>query len=139
MRYLGLDVGNRRVGIAIGSSEARIATPLEVMLRKDIERDAAHLLKIIRAYEVEELVAGLPRNTDNTEGEQERLTREYVARLQAELALPIRLYDERYSTATAMQAQRERGVDEKRGRARLDANAAAVILQDFLDSLGTED
>lgn len=137
MRYLALDVGNKRVGVAVGSSEGRIASPLAVIRRGTVEQDAASLNKLIREYDVEQLVVGLPRNTNNTESEQEKLTRAYVAQLEPALGLPIVYHDERYSTATAMRHQQARGLDEKRGRATLDANAAAVILQEFLDSIGT--
>jgi len=139
MRYLALDVGNKRVGVAVGSSEARLATPLMVIQRSTIDQDAARLLGAVREYDVEEIIVGLPRNTNNTVGEQEILTRKYIEQLKPVVALPITFYDERYSTSTAMQQQRGRGLNEKRGRATLDANAAAVILQDFLDSLETRD
>lgn len=135
MRYLGLDVGNKRVGVAVGNSETRIASPLAVIVRKTPAEDAALVAGWIREYEVEVLVVGLPRNTDDSTGEQERLTRAYVAQLQPLIALPFQFQDERYSTATAQRAQQARGMNEKRGRVTLDASAAAVILQDYLDSL----
>lgn len=137
MRYLALDVGNKRVGVAVGSSEGRIATPLTVIQRASIEQDAAALGKLVAEYDAEQLVVGLPRNTDNTESEQEKLTRRYIGQLEPLLGLPVVYFDERYSTAAAMQQQRTRGLSEKRGRATLDANAAAVILQEFLDSIET--
>lgn len=139
MRYLALDVGNKRVGTAVGSSQARIATPLTVIARSTTERDAARLLDIVREYDVEEIIVGLPRNANNTPSEQETRTRRYIEELTPSLGLPIRFFDERYSTAVAMQKQRARGLAEKRGRATLDATAAAVILQDFLDSIETRD
>lgn len=135
MRYLSLDVGNKRVGVAVGNSVTRLALPLAVITRTNPTQDAAQLAEMIRAYEVELLVVGLPRNADGGVGEQAALTRAYAAQLEALLALPLYFQDERYSTATAQRAQRARGFDAKRGRATLDASAAAVILQDFLDSL----
>lgn len=139
MRYLALDVGNRRIGVAVGSTESRLATPLTVITRATLEQDAARVLQLIREYEVEAIVVGLPRNANNTPSEQENLTRQYMEHLQPALGLPVTYYDERYSTFAAMQQQRARGLDEKRGRAMLDANAAAVILQDFLDNVETGD
>lgn len=135
MRYLGLDVGNKRVGVAVGNSETRIASPLAVMVRKTLAEDAAQVAEWVREYDVEQLVIGLPRNADASAGEQERLTRAYVEQLQTYIMLPFRFQDERYSTATAVRAQQARGLNEKRGRVTRDASAAAVILQDFLDSL----
>lgn len=139
MRYLALDVGNKRVGVAVGSREGRIATPLAVIVRSTLERDTVALRAIVREYEVEALVVGLPRNENGTVSAQETLTRNYVKQIETELALPIIFRDERFSTAVALDHQRARGVNEKRGRATLDANAAAVILQDFLNSQETQD
>ncbi len=138
MRYLGLDIGNKRIGIAVGSTEARIATPLRVLERKNIEQDAARILELVREYDVDAIIAGLPRHADNTPSEQEQVTRAYVAELAPLIGLPISLYDERFSTAAALGQQRARGISEKRGRGKLDADAAAVILQSFLDSLDHE-
>lgn len=139
MRFLCLDVGTKRVGVAVGSSQARIATPLAVYARGRIEQDAARLAEWIHEYDVETVVVGLPRHSDNTSSEQEALTREYIARLGPRLGLPVVFYDERYSTASAQAGQRARGINEKRGRATLDASAAAVILQDFFDGLEQHD
>src|SRR5437868_572359 len=94
MRYLALDVGNKRVGVAVGSSEGRLATPLTVIQRSTIEQDAARLLVIVGEYDVEEIIVGLPRNTNNTVSEQESLTRKYMDQLKPALALPITFYDE---------------------------------------------
>lgn len=135
MRYLGLDVGNKRVGVAVGNSELRLATPLGVIQRGTLEQDAAKLRAYIDEYDAGMLVCGLPRNTDNTSGEQETLTRAYVEQLAAAVGSAFCFQDERYSTTTALAQQRARGLDEKRGRATVDASAAAVILQDFFDSL----
>ena len=142
MRYLALDVGNKRVGVAVGSSEGRIATPRAVIPRANIEQDSARILELVREYDVEQIIVGLPRNApseaNNTTSAQETLTRQYIEQLRPLLNLPLTFYDERYSTATAMQQQRARGVNEKRGRTTIDARAAAVFLQDFLDNLETK-
>ncbi|MDL1896966.1 Holliday junction resolvase RuvX [Anaerolineae bacterium CFX7] len=135
MRYLGLDVGNKRVGVAVGNSVTRLASPLAVIVRATLAQDAAQLAQWIREYDAETLVVGLPRNADDSDGVQAALTRAYAEELQTQLGLPLHYQDERYSTATARRAQQARGLNEKRGRATLDAVAAAVILQDFLDAL----
>ncbi len=135
MRYLALDVGNRRVGVAVGNSELRLATPLAVIERESIARDAEQLRALVDKYDVDALVVGLPCHSDNTASEQEQLTREYAEQLRPRLALPLIYHDERYSTFAALAQQRARGIEEKRGRATIDASAAAVILQDYLDHL----
>ncbi len=138
MRYLALDVGNKRVGVAVGSTEGGIASPLAVIVRRTAEQDAAELGALVREYEVDELIVGLPQNTDGSRGEQVTLTQNYADRIQPLLGLPLQYHDERYSTAAAMQMQRQRGMNEKQGRKSVDAAAAAVILQDFLDSKRTD-
>lgn len=135
LRYLGLDVGNKRIGVAVGNSQVRIASPLTVIERTTLEHDAAQLMDLAREYDAEMVIVGLPRNVDASAGEQEALTRSYVQQLQSSTGLRFRFQDERFSTAAALQQQRARGISEKRGRAMIDADAAAVILQDFLDSL----
>ncbi len=135
MRYLGLDVGSKRVGVAVGNSVTRLASPLATMARATLAQDAAQLARWIREYDAEALVVGLPRNADDSDGAQAALTRAYADALQTHLALPLHYQDERYSTATARRAQQARGLNEKRGRATIDASAAAIILQDFLDAL----
>lgn len=133
MRYLGLDVGNKRIGVAVASTELRLATPLRVIERKSVAVDAARVQELVREYDADALVVGLPRNADGTESEQERRTQSYVAELRMHLSLPIVFQDERFSTTTVLAMQRARGVSEKQGRARVDAAAAAVILQEFMD------
>lgn len=150
MRYLALDVGNKRVGVAVGSSDVRIATPLCVFERRTPTEDAARLVDLVREYDIEQIVVGLPlaasagaltgdRMSAGRPGLQEERTRAYAGELAPALGLPILFQDERFSTAAALQQQRARGLTEKRGRATLDANAAAVILQDFLDALRPPD
>lgn len=136
MRYLGLDVGNKRIGVAVASTELRLATPLRVIERKSVVADAACLNELVREYDADAVVVGLPHNADGTESEQERRTRTFVAELQMHMQLPIHFQDERFSTTMALAMQRERGVSEKQGRVRVDASAAAVILQEFMDNQG---
>ncbi|MEW5721451.1 MAG: Holliday junction resolvase RuvX [Chloroflexota bacterium] len=134
MKYLGLDVGDRRVGVACGDSEVRIATPLEVVARGTIEQDARALAKIVRDYDAEQLIVGLPRNMDGTQGAQADAVIAYAEKIAHALNLPLTLWDERLSTVEATKRAHETGARGKKSRRGLDAIAAAVILQDFLDS-----
>jgi putative Holliday junction resolvase len=119
----------------VGSSDARLATPLAVLERTRIEEDAARLMELVRDYEIDKLVVGLPRQNDDSVGEQENLTRAYAGMLQPLLGLEVVYHDERFSTFAALESQRARGLSAKRGRSTIDADAAAVILQDFFDRL----
>ncbi len=135
MTYLALDVGARRIGVAVGSGEMRLATPLRVIKRGTIEQDATRLRAIAELYDAERLVIGLPRELDGSVGAQAQLVTEYGELLKQALAMPFEFFDERYSTSEALARQRAAGVTDKQGRATIDAVAAAVILQDFFDSM----
>lgn len=134
MKYLGLDIGDKRVGVACGDTEVRIATPVEVIARGTIEQDARALAKIARAYDAQALVVGLPRNMDGTQGAQAEAAIAYAEEIARALQLPVRFWDERLTTIEATRRTHATGARGKKSRRGLDAIAAAVILQDFLDS-----
>jgi putative Holliday junction resolvase len=134
MRYLGLDIGARRIGVAVGSTEVRLATPLTVVERRALKADAARLAQLAHEYDVEALVVGLPQELDQSIGAQAKAVVADAEKLGELIGLPLEFFDERYSTASALSQRREIGVSEKRGRATIDAAAAAVILQDYLNA-----
>ncbi|MCI0477306.1 MAG: Holliday junction resolvase RuvX [Anaerolineales bacterium] len=134
MKYLGLDIGDKRVGVACGDAQVRIATPLEVVTRVSIELDARALAKIARDYDAEQLIVGLPRNMDGTQGAQADAVIAYAEKIAQAIHLPLTFWDERLSTVEATRRTHETGARGKKSRRHLDAIAAAVILQDFLDS-----
>jgi putative holliday junction resolvase len=134
VKYIGLDIGDKRVGVACGDAEVRIATPLEVIARGSIEQDARALAKIAHDYDVEQLVVGLPRNMDGTQGAQADAVIAYAEKIAQAIHLPLKFWDERLSTVEATRRTHETGAHGKKSRRGLDAIAAAVILQDFLDS-----
>jgi len=134
VKYIGLDIGDRRVGVACGDAEVRIATPLEVIARGSIEQDARTLAKIAHDYDVGQLIVGLPRNMDGTQGAQADAVIAYAEKIAQAIHLPFTLWDERLSTVEATRRTHETGARGKKSRRGLDAIAAAVILQDFLDS-----
>lgn len=134
MKYLGLDIGDKRVGVACGDAEVRIATPLQVIARGTIEQDARALAQIAREYDAAHLIVGLPRNMDGTQGAQANAVIAYAQNIARALDLPLTLWDERLTTVEATRRTHETGARGKKSRRNLDAIAAAVILQDFLDS-----
>jgi putative Holliday junction resolvase len=134
LKYIALDIGDKRVGVACGDVEVRIATPLEVILRSSIELDARALAKITRDYDAAQLIVGLPRNMDGTQGAQAEAVIAYAEKIAQALHLPLTFWDERLSTVEATRRAHETGARGKKSRRNLDAIAAAVILQDFLDS-----
>jgi putative Holliday junction resolvase len=134
VRYLGLDVGNRRVGIAFGDSDLHIATPVAVLVRVSIEQDAHALEKFVRDYDTAQIVVGLPRNMNGTQGEQANEVIGYAEAIGKRINVPIVFWDERLSTIEATKRTHETGARGKKSRRGIDAIAAAVILQDYLDS-----
>ena len=136
MKFLGLDIGDRRVGVAFGDSELRLATPVDVFTRASIAEDAETIGKFAREYDVERLIVGLPRNMDGTTGAQAEAVTRYAGQVAHTLNLPIIFWDERLTTVEATRRTQETGGRGKKARRGLDAIAAAVILQDYLDGQG---
>jgi len=132
MRILALDVGDRRVGVAISDPIGMLARPLTVVIRSG--RDYQRIADLAKEHDVERIVAGYPRNMDGSVGEQARKVEAYLAGLEEHIDVPIELWDERLSTFEAQRLMIEAGRRARERRARIDAAAAAVILQDYLDT-----
>jgi putative Holliday junction resolvase len=138
MRVLGLDMGERRVGVAISDSTGTVARPLRTLVRGSREEDFAAIAALVAEHDVGLVVVGHPLSLDGTEGPQARRVARYAEALAA--CLPVRLvsWDERFTTAAAKEILRQSRKKNRRRRARIagevDAVAAAVILQSYLDS-----
>ncbi len=133
MRTLGVDLGRVRIGLALADDVLRTARPLRVISRRTEAADLAAIAAAVREYEVDRVVLGLPLNMDGTEGPSARLARSFAPKLEAALAVPVELFDERLSTFEAEIRLRDQGFSAKDRRSRVDAEAAAVILQGWLD------
>lgn len=133
MRTLGVDLGRVRIGLALADDVLRTARPLAVVHRRAGAADLEAIARAAREWEVERVVLGLPLNMDGSEGPAARHARTFAPRLQAALGVPVELYDERLSTFEAETRLRDRGFSAKDRRALVDAEAAAVILQGWLD------
>jgi putative Holliday junction resolvase len=133
MRYLGIDVGRARIGVAIADELLRTARPLRVVERRGDAPDLAVIAGVAAEYEVTQAVVGLPLNMDGTEGPSADFARRFAAKLADALHVPVVFQDERLSTFEAATRLRDRGISAKEGRQLIDAEAAAVILQDWLD------
>ena len=129
-RLLGLDVGERRIGVALSDAERRLASPLEIIVRRGALQDFGRLADLTRQHAVSAIVVGLPRTLRGEIGPQARRVQRWVERLTPHLDVPVVYADERYSTA---EAARRVAASGRRAPAHLDAAAAAVILQDYLD------
>jgi len=135
-RLMGLDVGEKTIGLAISDSDFRVATPVDTIRRTKFAADAARLAQLIGERDVGGLVIGLPINMDGSEGPRCQSVRQFGANLLQRMTLPIAFWDERLSTAAVTRAMLEADVTRaKRARA-VDKMAAAYILQGALDALG---
>jgi putative Holliday junction resolvase len=131
MRVIALDVGERRIGVAVSDPTGTLATPHSVIRRRSKAEDFAAVARLAAELEAERVVVGLPLSLDGSVGPQARRVMRYAQALARTLTVPVELYDERYSTLTADELLAEGGGQR---RAPIDAAAAAVILQDYLDS-----
>jgi len=154
MNSIGLDFGEKRIGVAAADSLGLTARPLTVIERASLDEDIARIGQIVQQRRAEKIVLGLPLNMDGTVGPQARRVRRFAARLKHALGLEIVLWDERLTTVEADEAMGRppfakasggKGVEESRSRGpsreererrrrRRDAVAAAVILQDYLEA-----
>lgn len=136
MRVIALDIGERRVGVAVSDPHGSVATPVAV-LEASALASADRVRELVTEWDAALVVVGLPLTMAGEEGAQARRAREAAERIAAFLDVPVTFYDERLSSAAAKRAMRDAGVSEKRARGSVDKVAAAIFLQSFLDSGGT--
>lgn len=132
---IGLDLGEKTIGVAVSDSFRSIATPLETVWRKKFGVDAARLNEIILDRRIGGLVLGLPRNMDGSEGPRCQSTRAFARNFDRMTPLPITFWDERLSTVAAERALLEADTTRKRRAEVIDHVAAGYILQGVLDRL----
>ena len=140
MRIMALDVGHKRIGVALSDPGQVLASTLQVIERKELQRDLAVVVQLVREHGVGKVIVGYPRSLNGTVGQQARVVERYAAVLEEKLRdssldVPVVLWDERFSTVTADRLMAEAGRKGRERRERIDAVAAAVILQDYLDAL----
>lgn len=139
-RFLGVDYGERRIGLALSDPSGMIAQPLTALLRRRGKRPPfADIARIIQEHDVGELVVGLPLQSDGEESDWTRETRAFGQKLATRTGLPIHFQDERMTSARAERAVRGIGLPkkERERKGRVDAAAAALILQAYLDTRAT--
>ncbi|TNJ40871.1 Holliday junction resolvase RuvX [Phaeobacter sp. B1627] len=132
---VGLDFGEKTIGIAVSDRMRGVATPLETIRRKKFTLDAARLQEIIADRDIGAIVLGLPRNMDGSEGPRCQSTRAFARNLSRIIDLPIGYWDERLSTVAAERALLEADTSRKRRSEVIDHVAASYILQGALDRL----
>ena len=135
-RVLGLDVGSRRIGVAVSDPLGITAQGLETLQRSTKKRDFEHLQRVIQEYDVREIVVGLPLRMSGAEGTQSDKMQVFAEELRKRFRLPVHLWDERLTSAEANRLLRQTDLSiEKRGKA-VDRMAAVLILQGWMESRG---
>ncbi|MFK7752955.1 MAG: Holliday junction resolvase RuvX [Sedimentitalea sp.] len=133
--FIGLDLGDKTIGVAVSDRIGAVASPLETVRRKKFTLDAARLQQIITARDIGALVLGLPRNMDGSEGPRCQSTRAFARNLDRLIDMPIGFWDERLSTVAAEKALLEADTTRKRRAEVIDHVAASYILQGALDRM----
>lgn len=133
-RLMGLDYGDKTIGIALSDELGWTAQGLEVIRRTTEERDLNRLRELIEEYSVKELVVGLPKNMNNTIGPRGEICIAFAQSLHEKLQMPVHLWDERLTTASAQRTLIEADVSRKKRKQVIDKMAAALILQGYMDS-----
>jgi len=134
VRSLGVDLGEKRIGLALSDEDGIIASPLGTVMRTGDRAAVREIVRVVAEREVGEVVIGLPLRLEGTEGPAAVGARKFAERLGAEVAVPIRLWDERMTTALAERAMIEGGARRSERREKIDRVAAAILLQSYLDS-----
>lgn len=133
-RLLGLDFGTKRLGIAVSTPDQNIASPLENYDRKNPRLDAKRLRELTQEYRIAGLVVGLPVHMSGDEGGLARSAREFGLWIAQETSLPLRFWDERFTSALAEEILQAASLTKKQRKARKDKLAAYLLLQSFLDA-----
>jgi putative Holliday junction resolvase len=133
MRYLALDVGERRIGVALSDETATLATGLDTLTRVGPRKEARAVADLVRRHEAAAVVVGLPLNMDGTAGTQAGKVRAFVDGLKRHIGVPVIERDERLTTVEAHEILRKSGVAWSQRAALLDKVSAVVILQEYLD------
>ena len=142
MRILGLDFGSKTVGVAVSDGLLLTAQGVETIERKDenkLRKTCARIEELIAEYEITEIVLGLPKNMNYTEGERVEKTKAFGEMLERRTGLPVHYWDERLTTVAAEQILMESGVRRENRKAVIDKVAAGLILQGYLDCLKTKE
>lgn len=141
MRIMGLDFGSKTVGVAVSDSLLMTAQGVEIIRRKEenkLRQTLARIEELIVEYEVGEIVLGLPKNMNATEGIRVDLTLEFKDKLERRTGLPVHMWDERLTTVAADKTMMEAGIRRENRKEYVDMIAASLILQGYLDRRSME-
>ena len=135
MRILGLDLGDRTIGVAVSDPLGFTAQGITTIRRKSLQYDIEELKKICKEYNIEKVLLGYPKNMNGTEGPRCEIVREFAEVIKEQLDSPIQFWDERLSTVAAHRAMLEADLSRAKRKKIVDKIAAVYILQGYLDSI----
>lgn len=135
MRYLGIDLGSKTVGLAISDTTLTIATSLKTIFfqNEDYFSTINEIKNIINEYDIKKIILGLPKNMNNTLGERAKITSEYKKLLEDNVDIPVIFFDERLTSVISNSILIEADISRKKRKKKVDSIAAQIILQDYLN------
>lgn len=134
-RYMALDIGDRRIGVALSDPLQILASPLQTIVRTSDEYALLEIIRLVNKHEAEKLIVGMPYSLDGTIGPQAEKVLSFKAKIAAQLNIEVVLQDERLSSVTADMKLKETRKKSARLKEKIDAAAATVILQSYLDEV----
>lgn len=138
MKYLALDLGNRRIGLALGGEPGVPVVPVGYLQRKTLRQDIDRVLQAAKERDVDGIVAGMPYTLSGEIGEQARQAEGFLRALKRQTNLQVHAVDERFTSAGAEEMLRESGLRPSHARGEVDASAAVLILERFLSQGGSQ-
>lgn len=135
MRYLGIDLGSKTVGLAMSDLTGTIASSYKTIFfsNEDYKSTIDEIKEIVKNNEIKKIIIGFPKNMNNTLGERANVTIEYKNLLEKEIDIPIIMFDERLTSVISNQVLIEADMSRKKRKKKVDSIAAQVILQDYLN------
>lgn len=135
MIVLGIDFGDRRIGLAKSDPMGMLASGMDTFVWKDdLEIPVKHIVDLTKQYKFEKIVIGMPKNMDGSQGHRADATRRFALALEKEVDVEISFWDERLTTVSAMRTLRAQGKKAAKNKGAVDRAAACHILQSYLDS-----
>ena len=136
MRILGLDIGDKRIGVSVSDELGITAQPLETIEVFSGDSARGEIKRVVEELKVSEIIAGLPLSMDGSDSERTRTIRAFIEKLERDVAVPVKTWDERLSSLQVERVMISAGLSRKKRKSKSDRLAAQVILQSYLDSRG---
>jgi putative Holliday junction resolvase len=131
MNILSIDYGERRIGFAIGNSNRKIATPLSVIQNVSLDSVIENIIQVVKNYEIDSIIIGIPLNEDSTESMQATRVRDFCSKIKKKINLPIMGIDERFTSVNSEKLLLDLDMSRKKRKKYIDSIAATIILQSY--------